>query len=73
MKEVRTKILGLKVFAYIVEEARGANSNFKILVCSPLGWLSGTASLNWSAQRWKDYYIMMNDSKLKIFPIFYLV
>ena len=44
-KEVRTKILGLKVFAYIVEEARGANSNFKILVCSPLGWLSGTASL----------------------------
>ena len=45
MKEVRTIILGLKVFAYIVEEARGANSNFKILVCSPLGWLSGTASL----------------------------
>ena len=45
MKEVRTKILGLKVFPYIVEEARGENSNFKILVCSPLGWLSGTASL----------------------------
>ena len=35
------------MFAYIVEEARGANSNFKILVCSPLGWLSGTASLKY--------------------------
>ena len=44
-KEVRTKILGLKVFAYIVEEARGANSNFKILVCSPLVWLARRASL----------------------------
>ena len=45
-KEVRTIILGLKLFANIVEEARGANSNFKILVCSSLGWLSRTASLN---------------------------
>ena len=34
------------MFAYILVEARGANSNFKILVCSSLGWLSRTASLN---------------------------
>ena len=52
MKEVRAKILGLKVFAYIVEEARGSNSNFKILVCSPLGWLSGRASLKFT---WFNY------------------
>ena len=45
-KEARTKILGLKVFAYIVEEARGPNSNFKILVCSPLVWLARRALLN---------------------------
>ena len=44
-KEVRTIILGLKVFAYIVEEARGANLNFKILVCSPFVWLARRASL----------------------------
>ncbi len=46
-KEIRTKILGLKVFAYIVEEAREANSNFKILVCSPLVWLAKRASLKY--------------------------
>ena len=45
MEEVTTKIFGFKVFAYIVEEARGPNSNFNILVWSPLGWLAGTASL----------------------------
>ena len=36
------------MFAYIVEEARGANSNFKNFFCSPLGWLSGTASLKYT-------------------------
>ena len=52
-KEVRTKILGLKVFAYIIKEARGTNSNFKILVCSPLCLLSGTASLKGKTRRYQ--------------------
>ena len=33
------------MFAYIVEEARGANSNFKIFFCSPLVWLARRALL----------------------------
>ena len=45
MKEVRTKILDLKVFAYIVEETRGVNSKFIILACSPTGPPAVTALL----------------------------
>ena len=33
------------MFAYIVEEARGPNSNFKIFFCSPLVWLARRALL----------------------------
>ena len=52
MNEVITKIPGLKVFPYIVEEAKGSNSKFIYFFCSTPGWGPVRAFLKPS-----DYYI----------------
>ena len=59
-KEARTKILGLKVFANIVEEARGPNSNFKIFFCSPLVWLARRALLKSSKNNARRYFLRLS-------------
>ena len=40
-----TKIPGVKLFAYRVEEARGVKSKFYVFICSPTGPLALTALL----------------------------
>ena len=54
-----TKIPGLTVFAYIVEETRGVNSKFIISVCSPTGPPAVTALLKYSF-RFNQYSILQN-------------
>ena len=46
MKAFTTKIPGVKLFAYIVKEARGVKSKFYFFICSPTGPLALTALLN---------------------------